>query len=389
MISRNNAAQRGFTLIELLVVVAIIATLAAILLPAFAGARDKARMTSCMNNQRQIVAAFMMFAQDHAGVYPQPDTWMTDINMTPKILHCLSTSKTGPVLMSDYLVNNVVAGSTVTSFASSPTTTMVSTEGVHNASSSSFAYVFYTSADYVYRHNNLTQRVDSFVDGHVAPATASTTMANATGTFLVQPTHPVNGDTPTAWCNSYFSNDGRAPYHLTDTAGLTGSATLTTGSAIPTTGNWPNMGTVPGGNMWLTNGDTSTGIGWVMFDLGQTYTITGFHLWNYNEGGYNNGNGLFTSARGAKTMDVWVSANIFTVSGSGTTAFTPASLGAVKMTLSSPTLTQAASNTSEQGQTYSFANATKGRYVFFNITNWYGYDKYMGLSKVRFTASSF
>ena len=60
----------GFTLIELLVAVAIIATLAAILLPIFAKARDKARQSSCLSNLRQVISAELMYAQDYDEVLP-------------------------------------------------------------------------------------------------------------------------------------------------------------------------------------------------------------------------------------------------------------------------------------------------------------------------------
>src|SRR5688572_20672368 len=60
----------GFTLIELLVVIAIIAILAAILFPVFAQAREKARASGCLSNQKQIALAFSMYAQDYDETYP-------------------------------------------------------------------------------------------------------------------------------------------------------------------------------------------------------------------------------------------------------------------------------------------------------------------------------
>src|SRR5215470_906091 len=67
----DRANCHGFTLIELLVVVAIIAILAATLLPALARSKEKARSVQCIGNLRQWGFAYRMYAEDNRDYLPR------------------------------------------------------------------------------------------------------------------------------------------------------------------------------------------------------------------------------------------------------------------------------------------------------------------------------
>jgi len=108
----------GFTLLELLTVMAIIAVLAGILLPALSQARERARAIGCLNNTRQLLVAWQLYAGDNGERLPYNlgmagSSFRTDLNWVNDVMTWdLSSDNTNPATITQASLGSLVGGNT-------------------------------------------------------------------------------------------------------------------------------------------------------------------------------------------------------------------------------------------------------------------------------------
>ena len=116
----------------------------------------KDKQIPCANNQRQIAASLMMYADDHEGILPESKTIWTNINIKSKYLKC----NMAKLLSNGYLFNKKLSGINIKK-VNEPETIFMTVDGISIQNDN----IYYSQKDIQYRHSERV--IASFADGHV------------------------------------------------------------------------------------------------------------------------------------------------------------------------------------------------------------------------------
>jgi hypothetical protein len=184
--------RRALGLAEVTVVALAAALFSAFSGPMFNDAREKARMTACCNNQRQIVLAVLVYCQDNDEVLPPSETVFRNLKLvglpSATTLAALQgrmsvlTCPDAPRLANGYVYNNNLSAKSLADpnlggmgARVDPTGIFVTADGQHTAPDGTLPNVAFTQADLdKLRHtqDGITPRfLASFLDGHVESLT--------------------------------------------------------------------------------------------------------------------------------------------------------------------------------------------------------------------------